>query len=104
MSLSISTAITDPHPAGAEEAAAPRATRAAAGRRRARARGDARGRRARARGDAPGTAPGRPLGRPWDAPWAGQARAGQSWMGKLIELSTVSFWEGQRVVTAFWRV
>jgi len=26
---------------------------------------------------------------------------GQSWVGKLIEASTVSFCEGQRVVTAF---
>ena len=30
--------------------------------------------------------------------------AAQSWVGKLIEDSTVSFCEGQRVVTAFWRV
>ena len=40
-------------------------------------------------------------GRP--APSAARAAA-QSWVGKLIEDSTVSFWAGQRVVTAFWRV
>lgn len=40
-------------------------------------------------------------GRP--APSAARAAA-QSWVGKLIEDSTDSFCEGQRVVTAFWRV
>lgn len=34
-------------------------------------------------------------------PGGGLPTPAQSWVGKLMEFSTVSFWEGQRVVTAF---